>query len=48
MQILKAYCCQKLIRTKSTRVFHEKHQKRVTCSDDSKLICVDDKFSKPF
>ena len=37
MQILKAFLC-----------YTNKYQKHIVCSYGYKLICVDDKFSKPF
>ena len=45
MQIFSA---RRLWEAKFGRVLHKKYQQHIACSYGYKLVCVDDKLSKPF
>ena len=48
MQILKVFQYQKTRESNILNIYTNKYQKHVACSNDYKLICVDDNFSKHF
>ena len=48
MQILKAFYCQNIMKSKLEEIYTNTYQKHVACSYGYKLVCPDDKFSKSF
>ena len=49
MPIFKECWCQRINGKQNPNDFYrKKYQKRIACSYCYKLVCVDDKFSKPF
>ena len=49
MQILKVFQCKKNNgKQNPEQSYKNKYQKHIACSYGYKLVCVDDKFSKPF
>ena len=49
MRIFKAFWCLKIMESKiQNESYTNNYQKHVACSYGYKLVCVDDKLSKPF
>ena len=49
MAIFKEYWCQRINGKQNPNDFYrKKYQKRIACSYCYNIVCVDDKFSKPF
>ena len=48
MQILKVLEFQIIMKSKIQESYTNKYQKHIACSYVYKLVCVDNKFSKPF
>ena len=49
MQILEIFYCQKIMESKTQKSFIQKNMKNIYWLQlDNKLVCGDNKFSKPF